>query len=487
MEILPTDELTNRSIRFTKSQQLAINDLLDFIAKDFNPADYIHGLIGKGGTGKTYIINYIIEHCIYAPSVIACTSPTHKACRIFSQALNGKKVETIQSTFGFRLNTSIENFDPNNPAFQPLGKCKLDLAKVLIIDEGSMLPAKLVSYIAKVCKEKEIKVIILGDDYQLPPPNEYKSTAFLRCTYINELTEIVRQEHTNPIINLLDMLRNDITNKTYNFINYIYSHQNTSNYNELGEGFSIVDSNKFTNMIKLSFSDEEYTKNIDMYRIVAYTNEAIYKWNNFVRYNIIEDANTNIITKNDLLMAYTTILDEFGGIIINNSEEYIVKEIIDYIDPTYKFKGFYIKFQQVYGGQVTRPIFVIDHRDANTIRCYYKIINDLLISAKTCNNKNDRITKWKAYYTFKNKYLLATNIQVSGSRDQFTRDIDYGFAITSHRSQGSTYDNVFVDLYDMIYNKNNRIYTNTQELLRRLYVACSRAKKKLILCYNKYD
>ena len=48
-------------------------------------------------------------------------------------------------------------------------------------------------------------------------------------------------------------------------------------------------------------------------------------------------------------------------------------------------------------------------------------------------------------------------------------------------------NNVFVDLYDMIYDKNNRIYTNTQELLRRLYVACSRAKKKLILCYNKYD
>ena len=54
-------------------------------------------------------------------------------------------------------------------------------------------------------------------------------------------------------------------------------------------------------------------------------------------------------------------------------------------------------------------------------------------------------------------------------------------------TQGSTYDNVFVDLYDMIYDKNNRIYTNSQELLRRLYVACSRARKKLILCYNKYD
>ena len=347
-----------------------------------------------------------------------------------------------------------------------------------------MLPIKLVNYIVKICKEKEIKVIMLGDDYQLAPVNEYKSTAFTRCTYINELTEIVRQGETNPIIELLDMLRYDISNKTYNFISYIYSHIGINKRNEIGEGYTIVDRDNFVKLLNISFTDEEYTKNIDMYRIVAYTNLAIKKWNNYIRYNIIKDAESNIITKNDLLMSYSTILDEFGGIILNNSEEYIVKDIIDYVDPTYNFKGFYIKFQQVHGGMVTRPIFIIDHRDENTIKTYYKILTDFLLNAKTCVNKSERIGKWKAYYDFKNKYLTITNIIDTKSNTKLMRDIDYGFAITSYKSQGSTYDNVFVDLYDMIYDYKGKPYTNQQELLRRLYVACSRAKKSLILCCN---
>ena len=85
---------------------------------------------------------------------------------------------------------------------------------------------------------------------------------------------------------------------------------------------------------------------------------------------------------------------------------------------------------------------------------------------------------------FKNKYLTITNIIDTKSNTKLMRDIDYGFAITSYKSQGSTYDNVFVDLYDMIYDYKGKPYTNQQELLRRLYVACSRAKKSLILCCN---
>lgn len=50
--------------------------------------------------------------------------------------------------------------------------------------------------------------------------------------------------------------------------------------------------------------------------------------------------------------------------------------------------------------------------------------------------------------------------------------------------QGSTYGTVFVDLNNMIYDKNNKPYANQDDLLRRLYVACSRAKKELILCFG---
>ena len=40
---------------------------------------------------------------------------------------------------------------------------------------------------------------------------------------------------------------------------------------------------------------------------------------------------------------------------------------------------------------------------------------------------------------FKRKYLIASNITNSNGKILFSRDLDYGFAITSHRAQGSTY------------------------------------------------
>ena len=90
------------------------------------------------------------------------------------------------------------------------------------------------------------------------------------------------------------------------------------------------------------------------------------------------------------------------------------------------------------------------------------------------------------------KKLVVLNVEVNGNnitnsngKILFSRDLDYGFAITSHRAQGSTYKNVFVDINDMIYDKYGHPYTNRDEMLRRLYVACSRASNQLVLSYGK--
>lgn len=477
------DKIDNKKYQFTNDQQMAIDNIIDFIAIPFNPANYIVGLIGAGGTGKTFITKYIITHCKYSNSVIKCTSPTHKACRVFSQTIGGKIVDTIQSTFGLRLDLKLEDFNPINPQFNPMAKPKLNNIKVLFIDEASMLPAKLVTYICNICKELQIKIIFIGDSSQLSPVEDNKSIAFERCSKVYHLNEIVRQAENNPINILLNLLREDIKNKTYNFLSYISKNVGTDNYNELNEGYSICNFTNFKNLINRSFTDEAYTKNIDMYRIIGYTNPCVSSWNNYVRNTIIKDANKNFITKNDLIMSYKTIVNEFMEIVINNSEEYIINDIVNFVDDTYNFKGFLVKFQLVHGGKITTPLFIIDHKDKYTIRKYYNIINDLIKSAKNAN-AGTRVTRWKEYYNFKKKYLLAINILNRNGEIIFTRDIDYGFAITSHKSQGSTYTNVFVDVNDMVYNKSGKPYTNQDDLLRRLYVACSRAKKKLILCYG---
>ena len=50
--------------------------------------------------------------------------------------------------------------------------------------------------------------------------------------------------------------------------------------------------------------------------------------------------------------------------------------------------------------------------------------------------------------------------------------------------QGSTYDTVFIDVNDMVYDRMGKPYANQEDLLRRLYVGCSRARTELILCYG---
>lgn len=468
---------------FTNDQQKAIDNIILFIATPFNPAKYIVGLTGAGGTGKTFITKYIISHCKYSNSVIKCTSSTHKACRVFSQALDGKDVDTIQSTFGLRLDLRLEDFDPANPQFNPMAKPKLENIKLLLVDEASMLPSKLVTFICNECKKLEIKIIFIGDNYQLAPVNEKKSIAFDRCFEINQLKEIVRQAANNPITNLLELLRYDIEHHTYRFLEYISKNIGVTNYNDINEGFCICGKESFRHLINMSFNDEAYKKNIDMYRIIAYTNACVSGWNSYIRNTIIQDSDKNIITKNDLIMSYETIVNEFMEIVINNSEEYIINDIVNFVDDTYGFKGFLVKFQLIHGGMITRPLFIIDHRDKFTIQKYHKTITSLISSAKSANG-GTRVSKWKAYYEFKKKYLIAANIIDRNGKTLYSRDIDYGFAITAHKSQGSTYDTVFIDVNDMVYDRMGKPYANQEDLLRRLYVGCSRARTELILCYG---
>lgn len=161
MEFVPSKR-NQETVTLNKGQQKAVDNLIDFIASPFSTSNNVQALCGAGGVGKTFVIKYVIEHCRYTRSMIICAAPTHKACRVLANATK-MKVDTIQKLFGFRLDVDIEDFDPNNPAFRPIGAVKFngETARVLIIDESSMLNRALVNYILAYCRKQEIKVILL--------------------------------------------------------------------------------------------------------------------------------------------------------------------------------------------------------------------------------------------------------------------------------------------------------------------------------------
>lgn len=468
----------------TNDQSKAYDELIKFINTDFNPNDFKRSLSGAAGTGKTYLLKALIKNCGMSYHAIGCSAPTHKACRVMSESIriNGVNVNTLQSDLGLKINFDAEKFDINNPPFDPKGRIKIGEYKLYIVDEASMIPKDLCIFLERTCKTNGCKLIYVGDNSQLSPVNEKKSAAFTGIK-LYTLKQIVRQEENNPIKYLLELLRYDIKHKTFYFLNYISKTKVVFDVDNI-KGFQVCNEQEFNQIVYNNFNDEHITNNVDFVKIVAYTNNCVSFWNKIVRKSIISDADKSVITKNDLIISYVTLVDKFNDTIIKNSEEYIIKDVVNYTHPKYNIKGFMIRFIAIHGGQSTTPLFVVDHKDRTSVLQYINISNNLIHNAKVARPIT-RSQRWKEYFEFKESCLLLTNILDNTGKIIFSRDLDYGFAVTSHKSQGSTYDTALVDVNDIVYDKFGHPYTDAEEINRRLYVACSRCKNKLYLKFGQ--
>ena len=473
------------TLNFTDDQRKAYDNLIKFINNPYDSNDYKRALVGAAGTGKTYLVEALIKNCGLSYSTIGLAAPTHKACRVLSESVQipNIKVNTLQSDLGLRLNFDIEKFDISNPPFDPKGKIKIGNYQLYIVDEASMINRGLMMFLEKTCKSNNCKLIYIGDSSQLSPVGEKYSAAFKGVKTFN-LSQIVRQGEDNPISHLLNLLRYDIEHKTFTFLEYISKNRNKFN-NDNTKGYSVCTSEEFNTIVYNNFNDEELTRNIDYAKIIAYTNNTVSAWNKYIRASIIKDCDKSIITKNDLIISYVTIVNQFNECIIKNSEEYILKDVVNYIHPRYQLKGFMVRFTAIHGGTNTTPIFIVDHSDAFTIQMYIKLSREMIQAAKQAPIKI-RAQRWKDYFQFKESCLLLTNIiNSSTGKIEFSRDLDYGFSLTAHKSQGSTFDTALVDVNDIVYDKFGHPYSDAEEINRRLYVACSRCKNKLYLKYGK--
>ena len=472
---------------FTNDQLKAYDELMKFIDSPFDSKDYKRALIGAAGAGKTFLVRALLLNSTLSYSLIGLSAPTHKACRVLGESIHisGIKANTIQSDLGLRLNFDIDKFDPNNPPFDPKGKIKIGNYKLYIVDEASMINSRLCIFLEKTCVSNKCKIIFIGDDSQLAPVGEKYSSAF-RNIKSYSLKQIVRQGEDNPVSYLLELLRYDINHKTYKFLNHIqrFKEQFNADYTK---GYQVCDANTFNQTVYNNFNDEELTRNVDYAKVISYTNLNVSSWNKFIRNSIIADSDKSILTKNDLIISYVTIVNEFNDCVIKNSEEYIINDIQNFTDSRYDkngLKGFLVKFQAIHGGDITTPLFVIDHTDSYTVQRYVQINNSMIEAAKTAR-ANIRNEKWKSYFAFKEYCLLMVNILSPDGKIITSRSLDDGFALTSHKSQGSTFDTALVDVNDIVFDKYGQPYADAEEVNRRLYVACSRCKNKLYLKYGK--
>lgn len=438
----------------------------------FNSKSLEFTFSGSAGTGKTHTISVFLK--TVGKNINYCvTAPTHKALHEIEKRLHTKG-KTLHSLHGLRMNVDLLNFDIENPQFDPNGTPHIQNYRLIIIDEASMVNASLFELNRINSKTFRTKILYVGDSCQLPPPNEDVGRIFKDVVDNYELTQVIRQGKDNDLLDLFTMLREDIINKTSNCITKLIKSKDkkiANNYQVYGT--------KYREKVIEMFTSPEFVKNTNYIRQACFTNDAVNKWNQTIRQHVIQSD--DILHLDDFLTAYTNQIDSFKMPIISNSDDYIINDIDTYID-SIEINTFAVNLKGLTDGKVSPKLLIANHSDINSFKKIENVLNHLHYQAAVKRVPEGFIN----YYNFKNRILLMTGIQLNdqNKRKIVKKDIDYGYALTIHKLQGSTIQNIAVDLHNIVYPTNNPNMVNDVDTRNRLlYVALSRASDNAIIHY----
>jgi len=505
----------------TNDQETALTRIVEWINNDTDT--YLCSLIGPAGTGKTFLSELITKNSKYKFGV-AVSAPTHKAKNVI-RLVTGLEAVTVQALCGLAPNTLLDNFDINNPKFARRNEPQMGLYKLLLIDEASMINTELFEFIKELAYRFKTKILFIGDGYQVPPVGEAASPVFILSDYIFELRQPVRQKPDNPLVFLANAIRCDITTLTSGFntdeyakftesaehlvpgFNFLRVNNDRDDrgqlirehlfryicinhsmiYNQYGQGYEFTrDKKYFTDKVLSTFNAEQFKFDPNYARLCTFTNESVKEWNNIVRSAII--GTDEIITLNDLLMCYTTVSAGKGSEIVTNSQEYEVVKL-EHNDKD-AIKSWQVQLQNTGNQELTPWLNIVKPESYDNFALLHESMH---YTARTQKGR-----AWVEYFKWRKNYLLldsfndyktspvakyakANNIVL---KNLPKKDIDYGYVITTHKSQGSTYSNSFVDGKNIAI----RLKVGDEELrikkiqyFNLLYVALSRAKEKSII------
>lgn len=423
--------------------------------------------------------DYIVTHnttCIkkildeYKGNIVV-SAPTHKAKKV---VINTTKQDgmTLHGLLGLRPDVSLDNFNPNDPTFNPIALPKICDFSLVIIDEASMINRDLFELIKKQTRGFSTKIIFMGDPAQIPPVNEQESVVF---TNINDdnyycLTKVERQSDINPIAHIYDSLRNNLESPYDCF-------DKTTKLNEIGEGVVFIkDRFEFRKILLDTFKNKEFDLDTDYCKLIAWTNDAVIKSNYVIRKELLGD-NVDIVEIGDVLMGYRSVSKNKFSNLIENSADYKIIKKEGLTQNRNGIYGFNVKLRENLPNNTYNynDVFIVNHNDPNNFHNYAEEHDNLKNKAK----QNKKL--WNMYYEYRKNNLIMRNVlhyrngTYRPKSEIISKDLDYGYALTSHKAQGSTYNTVFILDDDM--NNNRKIKERNQIK----YVAYTRPSCKAVV------
>lgn len=415
---------------------------------------------GYAGTGKTTVISALVRVLPLFNMKYALLAPTGRAAKVISSYAE-RKAFTIHKII-YRLAA-----DPKTGELKFVRQKNYFKKTMFIVDEASMISDEkgffnnglLSDLVDFVFEHRSNKLILIGDNAQLPPVGSHQSPG-LETDYLNlnfgltaseiELSDVVRQEEESGILFNATRLRRAV-------------------FNEKEKVF--FETGKFSDIYKMSHQKLEegiryaYDKfGMDDTAIICRSNWQAVRYNEYIRRNILfkEDE----IEAGDIIMVvrnnYFVLEPDSPAGFIANGEFAEVRKIVSF-EEEFGFRFAEIELQ------------LVDYPDMKPFQA--KVFLDTLHSntPSITNEENNKL-----YHQVRENYLdikSRKKFKEAIQNDAYLNalQIKFAYALTCHKSQGGQWKAVFID-------EGNRKETEVDvEHVRWLYTAVTRAEKEVYL------
>ena len=443
-------------VKLGSEQEEALNKIQNFIRTSKNTA---FSLTGAAGTGKTLCIKYLIDWIEDNGYLYTLCAPTHKAALVLKMYTE-RNTNTLHKLLSLSPNIQILDLDLRELEFVTSKPCdNIPYNGVVICDEASMINDDLFDLLVEKVSERNTKIIFVSDPAQLIPVKQSKKAKVYNLEDSYFLTKIYRQSDKNSILPILQRLRSTEIGRL------------DSCSGE--DGKLIVDTemkeflNKAINEIKVAIN----TKNILHTKIVAYTNKRIELYNQVVRkFIFVESIEYN---KNEILTAYEN--GTCDGTQYYNSMDYFIisaEEVSRDLPYFTKVFGWELTLYDQYENSEFKIFIISRDHSSDLFEALAGTIETLRLRAIEAKKRKQRTSAkyWRMYYELIESFATPIDLFFD-NRLIRKKSFDYGYATTVHKSQGSSYNNIFIDM--------RNIKTCKDSLVRRQlqYVALSRTRK----------
>lgn len=443
-------------------------------------------LSGYAGTGKSTIIGIFskwLDHRIGRGNIVY-TAPIHRANVITKQNNPNANVCTLSALFGFTPDTDEamerESLDLRELEFRSKNQVKYEPGQLIIIDEASMVQDGLYEYIQKIIAKDGVSVIYVGDSAQLRPVKSDHISKVFTSDGVPQIT-LTKVERTgdNPILKEATRLRRGEG----------LSYQ--TDINDKGQGVLYTSNDTVINEnLKQIISSEEFNADPLHFRVITATNAAAATYNSKIR-SLRYGKFAKPFVKGDILMGYSNKLRKpDGSYRLINSMDYIVQNVRDTTvkfrtdKGTIEFKAFKLSIRPI-GNTIMDDfhITVIDKNEPDSKLFEIVEYKDRLWRMAKEAKQDKQISKYRDLvqmaFNIDNELNITKNLEDNQGRLKIRKAIDYGYAQTVWKSQGSTYSKVLILSNEIDTFGYGRDVMQLRNELR--YVAVSRAKNFVII------